>query len=343
MACTVIHGGDPVATGYKWCSASRPAVMRILQERLDRYLNPTSIVQPEPPRNKTCAELFAAFVETKFPNMHPDRRHEYDRDFDVVPGNYDCTRMDDVRSAVREAVSKKSIHTKRRILSVVRTVFRFGIENGYLTVNPVNIDMLPDVPKGVRKVPFTDEETRTIFEYIEKTPRFKVYASILDITAARPVEIDRLERRHVFEDHIMVYSYKGTKRGATPELDDANRIYRVIPYEVCAGLRELIDECLDSEWTSNTMVFKEPCQKHCRTLVGEAFGKTSRGLYGFRKRRINKWIREGMPDKVRLAIAGHEEDIADDYYVVPFTAEELVGMMSDSKAGKGTLRTMLSM
>lgn len=68
--------------------------------------------------------------------------------------------------------------------------------------------------------------------------------------------------------------------------------------------------------------------------VNERLGGKGRGLYDIRKYAINKWKRAGIPEVVRHAIAGHDEDIADVHYETDYSASELVSMVLGSRSKK---------
>lgn len=327
MACTVIHGSYPKSTGYKFVRSARTNVMKILEQRLQEHLGFAGF---DSPGNRTCKDLFEQFVIVRFPKVSPNARYAYKRYFTLIPSSLPVTATEKIRAALmkRVAESKYSSNTLNRLYTRIRTIFRFGIEQGWLTVNPVHKDMIP-AAIAADPNPYTDKQ---ILDAIEKlNGRAKAFVSFLNATGCRPIEATRLTWNDIHADHCIVWSAKGATNSAKR---------RVIPYSLCKGTLEAIEMAKGATWSNAELVFGTKTYVKASELLNEALGEdVGRGLYDIRKAVINRWKRLGWPEEVRHAIAGHEKGIAERHYESPFSASELASIVQASLPKKEEEKT----
>lgn len=319
-ACTVIHGSYPKSTGYKFVRSARVNVMKILEQRLQEHLGFGT--QFESPGSRTCGSLFEQFVIVKYPKLERLRRLEYKRYFKFVPASLPVTDTEKIRTALMKRVSEStySVNTLNRLYTRIRTVFRFGIEQGWLTVNPVHKDMIPTAVTA-DPTPYADEQIDAALEKL--TGRSKAFVSFLNATGCRPIEATRLTWEDVHADHCIVWSSKG----ATTAIRR-----RVVPYSLCTGTLEAITMAKGAPWSSAERVFGTKTYVKAAEQFNAALGEgVARGLYDIRKAVINRWKRLGWPEEVRHAIAGHEKDVAERHYESPYSAVELARIVQASR------------
>lgn len=324
MACTVIHGSYPLSTGFVWKPASKPMAMRILDERLRVYLGLTRAHEAA----MTCSELWSEFMNVRGSALKPERRALMERYFAWVPPNASVEDHRSILAAVRQRAASKVYkqNTLRMALMTIRIVFAWGIERGYLKVNPIPLDV---VPAEVVTTPrtYTREQVESVIEAMHSRGHHNqsLYMRFLLATAARPVEALRMTWSDVYDDHCILRSAKGSKR--------ASMRARVIPFALIPDAKVCID-AMRALAPQSERVFAMKSYRSVMRRFERLFGDGYLGLYPIRKLAINEWIRLRWPEEVRTAIAGHGREIADAHYAVPFTAAELARFVQDSQASR---------
>lgn len=329
MACTVIHGGPPLSTGYQWKPGSRTGAMAILEDRLRTYQLGGLAQAPRPANIRSCGDLWIEFIRVRFPKLSKNKQDEYTRYFSRVPQNLPCTETHLIREAVRASIEESHYvqNSKNKVYQRLRTIFKFGIDEGWLTVNPIHRDMIPNYVHAL-PTPYTEEEIKKILT-MKDTSKYKPFVLFLIGSACRPIEALRLDWSHVYEEHCVVHSYKNGQRSAR---------YRTIPYKLCPEVVTALD--MARERSTEGSVFGMNNYAKVSEAIDELLGGNGRGLYDIRKYTINKWKRQGMPEVVRHALAGHDESIADVHYETDYSASELVSIaLGSTRKNRGKLKT----
>lgn len=101
--------------------------------------------------------------------------------------------------AFRESLSALSPRTQARILSAVRSLFRWANDLGYLRLNPALAVRLPKVSKQTDRF-LTDGELWSVFEALRGNPRDYLVGSLLLLTAGRVSEIAGIRWCDFYED-----------------------------------------------------------------------------------------------------------------------------------------------
>jgi integrase len=321
MACTVIHGSPPISTGFKWHPASRDQALKILNARLSVYLY-GQVAQDT--TTMTCADLFEEFVKVRFGKISRNMQGEYERYMQAfVPGNMLVTSTKAIRDAILSNVADSHYHhnTRRKGLKRVRSVFAFGIDEGWLKVNPVNRDMIPSERRSTPQ-PYTEEQLSQALDQLHG--RNKAFVEFLIATGCRAKEARDAKWEHVKADHI-VLDGKRNKQDVP--------VFRVIPFVLCPDLPRIIERARTAEWRGPEYIFGVTNYQPIARALKEALPEAN-GFHNIRKHVINKWIRKGWPVTVLDAMAGHDERIRGDHYEVPFSADELVRLALDSTPEK---------
>lgn len=326
MACTVIHGGSPLSTGYQWKPASRTAAMKVLEDRL-RVYQLGGLPLPVQKSAYTCGDLWLEFLRVRFPKLSTNKQAEYTRYFGRVPQGVLCTSTQMIREAVRKSIEESDYaqNSRNKVYMRIRTVFKFGIDEGMLTVNPIHRDMIPAYVHAIPN-PYTEDEIKRI-RTLSDNSKYKPFLLFLVGSGCRPIEALRLEWSHVLKDHCVVYSYKNGRRSAR---------YRTIPFALCPEVIEALT--MARKRATEGSVFGMQNYTKASEALNELLDGNGRGLYDIRKYTINRWKRQGMPEVVRHALAGHDEDIADVHYETDYTASELVSIASASTKRKSRSR-----
>ena len=326
MACTVIHGSFPTSTGLRWCAASKSKAMAILEQRLNEHLHGQPTARAA---TRTCADLFEQFVIVRYPKLDRYKRAEYSRYFSFVPADLPVTSTEEIRKQLlaRTAVLDYAQNTMNSLFRRIRTVFRFGIEQGWLQVNPVHKDMIPPAQVSTPQ-PYKESEIEGALDVM--TGRSQAFVMFLYATGCRPIEATRLLWEDIYEDHCILWSNKG---------GSSTRRRRVIPFALCPDALRAIELARGQKWSSSTHVFGTATYVKANSDFNHAVGHgVGRGLYDIRKAAISKWMRLGWPEEVRHAIAGHEKSIAERHYESPYSADELASIVQASRDGNGSNR-----
>lgn len=106
----------------------------------------------------------------------------------------DVTRATAEKIVVRVKTQREwSTKTANNFIKLCRMLFKFGIDNSYLSVNPFEgVALLKGEEKGKRTV--TAEEQRKIFSHLKETDLpFLIFTQLVYSDLIRPVEIFRLQ------------------------------------------------------------------------------------------------------------------------------------------------------
>lgn len=322
MACTVIHGSPPISTGLVWKPASKREALRVLEQRLQIYLHGMPKVQTD---SMKCSTLYEQFVEVRFGKMTKWMQYEYHRYFKAfVPPS---VLVDDTVRLRREIsrrvqASEYSQNTKRNALKRIRAIFTFGIEQGWLKVNPVHSDMVPD-EQVHEPEPYTTEDLQTAVERL--SGRNRAFVEFLMASGARAGEAARLTWDAVNDDHVIIDG-KRVRSG--------RQRLRILPYRLCPEIPDVLDQARGASWSGPELVFGITNYQPIARALSEALSGQGRGFHDIRKWRINQWVRLGWPEKVIESLAGHDVRISKKHYRTPYSAEELVSFALGSETNQ---------
>lgn len=323
MACTVIHGSDPVSTGYRWTPASKAHAMRVLEERLRQHQQGPTMV---PTKAGTCHSLLVMYAQARFAALTSRRARYVVKCFNaLVPPNLVLTDHHAIRDAiaVRLAALEYAQNTKRTMMKAVRSVFQFGVAEGLLRANPVHTSMVPPEPV-VTPDPYTDED---VFMIIGNVPsgRPRLFVRFLAATGCRAGEAITLRWDMVHGDHVVIDGKRS--RRDVPAM-------RILPYPLMPDLKPVLEDArgLKHPDTVFGLASYYQMQQHVRDACSRT-GTEYRGLHAIRAWRIDRWAKvDRYPEEVITALAGHTEQVSRKHYRTPHTAAELVGLASDSRA-----------
>jgi integrase len=324
MACTVIHGSAPISTGLVWKPAAKRDAMRILDQRLQVYLHGAPKVDSQD-NSMRCLVLYEQFVEVRFPKMTKWMQYEYHRYFKAfVPPSVlvdDTVRLRrEISKRIQE--SEYSQNTKRNALKRIRAIFLFGIEQGWLRVNPVHSDMVPDELVHEPE-PYTTEDLRTAVDHL--SGRNRAFVEFLMASGARAGEAARLTWDAVQDDHVVIDG-KRVRSG--------RQRLRILPYRLCPEIPDVLDQARGASWSGPELVFGITNYQPIARALSDALSGQGRGFHDIRKWRINQWVRLGWPEKVIESLAGHDVRISKKHYRTPYSASELVRFVLDSQPTK---------
>jgi integrase len=335
-ACTVIKGGAPKVTGVPWpthpskVTAAKKAALIILDKRVNEYLFPPKPAATDPDQ-MMCADLWRDFVRTRWDKLSDNNQRSYSIAFRLAPPGTPVSSTAAISSQIRENVANATLaqNTIRTRLTRVRSVFAYGIERGYLRVNPVHPDMIPDFEYKSAE-PYTEKTMQKVLKTMKDSNmaegRYYAYLLFLSGCGARQIEGVRLTWQTVFKDRAVVTSFKNKRAGR----------HRIIPFDLCPIAKQAIEfaRAHRKQWGTTRPtdpVFGLKTEENVYANVRLITGK---GLKHIRKYVVNKWKREGWPDKVRDAIVGHEREISEAHYETEYSASELVSMMLGSQKAK---------
>lgn len=309
----------PVSTGYVWKPSARTAALKVLNDRLEKYLNGGPILATD---RMTCAQLLEQFIEARGQRLTKHKIWEYTRYMKAfVPPTALVTDTTKLRRAIldRVAGSEYATNTRRQGLKRIRTVFAFGIEQGWLQTNPVYKDMIP-AEVVAEADPYTDEDLEQALEKL--SGRNRALLQFLMATGCRAIEATRLQWASVKSDHIIVDGKR--VRADKPHL-------RILPLALCPGLKEVLDEARAASWGGPELVFGVQYYQPSARAFSAAMNGKGRGFHDVRKWVINRWVRMGWPEKVIEAMAGHDLSVSKKHYRTPFTPAELTQMAFETK------------
>ena len=310
--------------------------MRILQQRLERYLNGgTAPINEE---RLTCGQLFEQFAEVRFPKMSKRSQSWYVTAFKHVPPGLLVVESIRIKDAVVRGLASMDYaqNTMNKAMRLIRGVFAFGIERGWVRVNPIHKDLVPDAVT-VDATPYTQQEIA--FAISQLKPQFAEFVRFLASTGCRPIEAVRLEWSSVKSDHVVLASMKGASKKLRP---------RILPFDLCPDAKVAIDTAKTSNWIESiesdtkrsgltkseidkirSRVFCMCTYQNAATAFNKALpeGSSPRGLYDIRVCAINSWRDKGWPEPLRNLLAGHTPEIARAVYEKAWTASELVRMV----------------
>lgn len=316
LACTVVRGGPPISTGLKWHPSAKAEALRILEAR---YYGRTVLPEPEQTGGAYCADAFNRFKKERFPQLSRSICLQITRAFTrLVPADLPLNDHLAIRDAILERIKREpwAPNTRRSIMKRLREVFAFAIAEGMMAQNPIRADLIPkeelSTPEG-----YSDAEFESMRAHL--TGRHRAFIEILHYGGLRPVEVLRITEADIHADHLVVHG-KQTRRA---HLND-----RIIPFKLCPGLEEALRAAVETgvlELRSYLHV-QDALRAACETA-----GIEYRGLYPFRYGAVSRWTRQGWDERVMEAVAGHSREVSRKHYRAPWSASELVEMVTETR------------
>lgn len=302
--------------------------MRILNDRLNEHLHGAVPVATK--GAATTSDLWEQYCKLHMPTL-PNPRYKQIIAAAVelvVPSDM---LLDDhlrIRAAIADKIAQRKYQpaTARRTLTIIRSVFAWGIEEGLLKINPVSKAMIPRPPANVIKA-----YDRKDFERIaaHADDKHRPIIEFLGVTGCRVSEAAKLRWSNVHTDSVTV---DGKRR----RIDIP--VYRTLPFALCKGLADIIAAARERHehpdyvfggYTTETVrrVFDAAC---------EAAGCTYMGLHAIRRMVVSEWAASGMHERAIELLAGHKSDVSKSAYRRPLTVDELVNLASIVQASDAT-------
>lgn len=105
---------------------------------------------------------------------------------------------------------------------------------------------------------------------------------------------------HVYDDHLVLDGKRD--RVSRPNL-------RIVPFFMCPELPVIIETAKGASWSDDVYLFGGKNYQPIGRAFHKALDNKGRGFHDIRKWKINKWVREGVPEAVLEAVGGHEKEV----------------------------------
>jgi len=99
-----------------------------------------------------------------------------------------------------ENISHLSIASQARILTTIRSLMKFALKLGYITINPAELLEIPKVNANSEQRFLTKKELQALIEQLKKNPRNYLIASTLSLTGLRIAELVAIRWKDFYED-----------------------------------------------------------------------------------------------------------------------------------------------
>lgn len=322
-------------TDLIWKESNKEEAMEILEYRINAHFS------PDIKTDKCVNDIFVDFASIYYRNYTKSQRQRYNNALKLlITENHNCQNIELIRADINKQLSKMEVKKYspthiHKMLSCIKRVLEFGVEEEYLTRNPVKKAMFPIGGRGARQLFFNEEEINRLIEYSEQK-RGQEFADLLRFLSVFGVRINeplmgKRQDINLKENQILIRDTKRANKSRgemfTPrylDLDIFGSYYEVIP---------LIERILerdngDSYFRWN---YYGRLGKWLRTdMMALGIYKKNRSFHSFRKYAINQFINKGFPISVGSHIFGHDENIMKKHYLEIMGAKKFKEFIENS-------------
>ncbi len=295
------------ATGLEWHPKNKKLAMQILEKRLQE-----EVFNVKFPTYKTITDLIKQFHQDRVSKLDRSTQLKYLRvykDFFIEDFSLDDVQLIRMKIIERKNQLNNNLVTIRKKLSMLKTIFNYAVELGWMEKNPIVPSMMPTVQKKEIKI-VTDGHIRKIKEYFERKGRkdLSLIVEFVYLTAIRIGEMTKLRWEHV-TDRYFVIQGKGSRQ----------RIFPLSPFpRVSEILMELRDIGLEIPGRYKTEQLLERHLKSAVKYLQEQFPEMKfEGItfHVLRKGAINRWRMLGIDQELRNILAGHTREVEKNHYL----------------------------
>lgn len=294
------------STGLKYVPSNKRLALKLLENKIIEVLTGETITAG------TVNELFELFISSHKRNITAETLRKYKYAFkSFIKKDFNLDNIQQIRNHIRENLNNSNLsnNTKSKLLSLLKVIFDYAVNNEIIEKSPLLKDMFPKV-KIAKITPFTESEIKAILsKAIERNINIYNLVYFISISGLRIKEALQVYKKDVFNDYLLVNG-KGSR-------------LRKIPFESFPELGEF----LKREIKTKDKLFPWHNDDYPHRLLASILldlGINKKGFHSIRKYFENKLIFKYKKNAVAVAqILGHTVAIQQKHYIEVLNIDNL--------------------
>lgn len=300
------------ATGYEWNIKNKKKCLAILHDRLIASDSKTINI-----KSKTIKDIIKQFHRDKVMALDIKTQKLYKALYkQFLSEDFNLSDTQQIRDYILQVKNslKLSENTIWKRLQRLRKIFGYAVELEWCEKNPVTKSMVPKFTKG-DIVLSKAENINLIINYFRNNDSklMSLMVEFAFITAMRIQEILDIEWTDIENEQLRIVGKMNIKR--------------IIPLRSFPRAKEILFE-LRNTGKAKPFDYKNqqtPAKNLRKTLIELKKDYPEKDwnitFHTLRKTTINMWRNAQIEEKVRNAVAGHSEKIADQFYLADYEIE----------------------
>ncbi|MFA7326309.1 MAG: tyrosine-type recombinase/integrase [Candidatus Kapaibacterium sp.] len=306
-------------TDLVWKEANKNDAMAILEKRISEYMNPNETEE------KTLNDLFIQYANVYYSNYTKVQQSRYNKAIEyLITKNLLCSDINAIRNEVLNNLTdlnkKYSEPYVYKILGSLKKIFDFGIEEEYLTRNPIKKAMFPIGGKRARQIFFSKEEIDKLLPYCreKRGDEFGDLVELISIIGPRINEVILGEVKDVDLENkqMTIRDFKRANKNFgetfTPRYID------IEIFDNYTSLYELLERIISRE--NGKYYFRWQSYANLERWLREDMKalkmyEPTKNFHAIRKYAINEFILKGFPVSLGSHFFGHNEAVMKKHYL----------------------------
>lgn len=306
-------------TDLVWKDSNKEEAMLILEHRINRHL------APHKDEEKTINDISLQFAKVYYSGFTKTNQSRYNSAINLlISSNHKCTDIEAIRNDIIDNLNKLlKTHSStyvHKMLSNLKRIFNFAVDEEYMTRNPIKTAMFPQGGKKARQLFFKKEELELIIKYCREK-RGDEFGDLLElITIIGPRINEPLQGLRTDIDlelmQIMIRDFKRANKETGEEYSP--RYIDIEVFNNYSNLSEVLHRILARnngkhyfKWRSYTRLEKW-LRDDMKTL---GVYIENRSFHSIRKYAENEFILQGYPISIAAHFFGHDEAVMKKHYL----------------------------
>lgn len=306
-------------TDLVWKESNKEEAMLILEHRINQHLAPYQ------EQEKTLNDLFVQYANVYYSNYTKVQQSRYNKAIEyLITKNLLCSDVNAIRNEVLinlvELNKKYSEPYVYKLLGSLKKMFDFGIEEEYLTRNPIKKAMFPRGGKRARQIFFSTEEIKQLLPYT-RNKRGDEFGDLVELISIIGPRINEIIQGQVTDIDLKnkQMTLRDFKR-ANKELGEeySPRYIDVELFDNYTNLSEILERVLSRD--NGKYYFKWSTYAKLELWLREDMKElnmyeTNKNFHAIRKYAINEFILKGYPVSLGSHFFGHNEAVMKKHYL----------------------------
>jgi integrase len=306
-------------TELVWKESNKEEAMLILEHRINKHLSPYQ------EQDKSLNDLFIQYANVHYSNYSKVQQSRYNNSIKyLIKKNLYCNDIESIRNEVVKNLvvmnDKYSEPYVYKLLGCLRKIFDFGIEEEYLTRNPIKKAMFPKGGKRARQIFFTTDEIERLLPYTreKRGDEFGDLVELISIIGPRINEIIQGEVTDIdlTTNQMTLRDFKRANKDIGEEYSP--RYIDIELFDSYTNLSEILKRVLSRDngkyyfrWSTYAKLelwLREDMKELDMYVINKNF-------HAIRKYAINEFILKGFPVSLGSHFFGHNEAVMKKHYL----------------------------
>lgn len=334
---TSIHGKRE-STDLIWDSVNKDEAMEILNLRIQEYES------PDYKKDKTINDLTDQYSKVYFHNYSKVQKSRYNNAIRYfLKRNHNLNDILEIRNDIsrnlKDLNEKYSPPYVHKLLTCLRKIFAFGVEEEMISRNPVKKAMFPQGGKRARKLFFDKKEIETLINYSSEKhgKEFADLIEFISIFGTRIAEPLGGHRKDIDleTNQLLIRDFKRANKRLGEEFYP--RYIDISIFDNYTKASKLLERILSRDngkhyFKWRTYAKLELWLRNDMKVLG--MYQRNRSFHAIRKYAENEFINQGYPVNFGAMFFGHTEAVMRKHYL------EVLGPKKFREIVKNTLKNM---